>query len=103
MAEFNKSLDAATTNSTGTVISIPKSGEYNLGAWGTWDGATATWYISFNEVDGSATNGFTDANITFTADGGYNVRLAKGCKVWCALTNVGTTSVTAAISKNPVE
>lgn len=103
MANFFKSLDAASSNSTGLVFDVSESGIYNIGAYGTWDTATVTFYVSVDEAPGKATNGFTDSNATFTADGGYNVELHKGAKVWAALSSVGgSTSVTAKVSKSPI-
>jgi len=103
MANFFKSLDAATSNSTGLVFDVSESGVYNIGAYGTWDTATVTFYVSLNEDPGQATNGFTDSNGTFTADGGYNLELHKGSKVWATLSSVGgSTSVTAKISSSPI-
>lgn len=103
MTNFFKSLDAATSNSTGKVFDVAESGIYNIGAYGTWDTATVTFYVSLNETPGQATNGFSDPSGTFTADGGYNLELHKGAKVWAAVSSVGgSTSVTAKISNSPI-
>jgi len=102
MTEYFKSLDAASTNTTGTVFDVSQTGEYNLAAYGTWGGATVTFYVSVDEAPGQATNGFTDSNVTFTANGGYNVVLRKGAKIWAVTTSVGTSSLTAAISIGPI-
>lgn len=104
MADFFKSLSAETTNATGKVHQVPDAGVYNIGAYGTWDGATVTFYVALDGDDSpSGTSyGFTDSNAAFTADGGYNVELAQGAKIWAATTNVGTSSLTAVISKTPI-
>jgi len=102
MTEYYKSLDAEAANATGTVFDVSQTGEYNLAAYGTWDGATVTFYVSVDEDQGKATNGFTDANVTFTQNGGYNANLRKGAKIWAATTSVGTSALTASISKGPI-
>lgn len=98
MSNFFKSLDAASTNTTGLVFDVPVGGLYTLGAYGTWDGATVTFYISVNDDNGQPTNGFTSADGTFTADGGVNVELSQGTKIWAATTSVGTSSLTASVA-----
>lgn len=99
---FFKSLDAESSNTTGSVLDIKVGGTYQIGAYGTWDGATVTFYVSHEATPGAANNGFTDANGTFTADDGAVVDLVAGSKIWAATTSVGTSSLTAVVSKDPV-
>ncbi len=88
---MQKLFEAQTANDVtqDNAIVIDTNGKRDVHAFGTFDGATLSVYLSLN----GTSNGKLLPDLTFTDDGFVTLDLKAGTTVWAHLTGVGTTSV----------
>lgn len=85
---------AANDVTKANAIEVTRTGVKSLHAFGTWDGATLSVFLSLNGTD----NGVLLSDLTFIDDGFVDIEVDAGTTIWGELTGVGTTSVSLKVS-----